>query len=526
MLPSDSTAWPPASETKRYSRIAINSTWYGGDPQALSALYGGNVPTAGPSQKNLVSRVYDWLWGQSDPTQLDDKVHVPVAQDIAQMSADLLFAESPRFVVQPVLFDANGKVPPEHEAEVKRTQRRLDDILTGCNMDALLLAGAETAAALGSAGFRIGWDTTTMTMPVITRVDGDAIVPEFAFGQLSAVTFWRMPKIDGETVYFHLERHEPGRVLHGLYKGVRGNLGKRVPFVELTETAYLDELTNDEGEIVVIPKRMDAVAIPNMLPDPLDRLNGSGRSDYSPGVLTIFDSIDKAMTSLMRDIEDGRSRLLIADYMLDAKGPGQGVEFDANQRLFTRLKRQPGEQGDPPIDQVQFTIRVDEHLRTLDYLIAQAVKLCGYNTDAEIGENAAAMTATEYSGRAKRSMATRAKKLRYWQALEPLMETLLHVDAEFFGSGVVPLPVQMDVPPATQASARSLAETIEIVERAKAASLEVKVKMLHPDWDDDAVREEVAALRAEQSLASPDMLPGNPGQPGAPLEPITVGSSV
>ena len=91
MLPSDSTAWPPASETKRYSRIAINSTWYGGDPQALSALYGGNVPTAGPSQKNLVSRVYDWLWGQSDPTQLDDKVHVPVAQDIAQMERFLRF---------------------------------------------------------------------------------------------------------------------------------------------------------------------------------------------------------------------------------------------------------------------------------------------------------------------------------------------------------------------------------------------------------------------------------------------------
>jgi len=490
------------------------SAWYGGDPQELTRLYGGDVPVNGRSQKNMLSRVYDWLWGQVDPAQLDDKVHLPVAQDIAQMSADLLFAEAPRFVVQPVLFDVDGNVPVEHRRVVDATQRRLDEILEECGMDALLLAAAETASPLGCVGLRISYDKATMSMPAITRIDGDALVPEYVFGQLVAVTFWRVLGGNNDTRWVHLERHEPGRVLHGLYKGIRGNLGRRMPLAERPETAALAGLVNDEGALLMIPGRMSATSVPNMLPDPIDRQNNAGRSDYSPGALTLFDMIDKTMTSLMRDIEDGRSRLVVAEYMLDSKGVGRGVEFDKDQHMFTPLKMSPGENGDPPITQVQFAIRVDEHLRTLDYLIKKVVESCGYTPDTESGSTGGDMTATEYSGRNKKSLSTRKKKLRYWQALHALLETLLYVDRDVFASGVLPLPVRMEVPPPTQTSPKILAETVEIIARAKAASIEVLVRMLHPDWEDPAVLEEVAAIKGENSLASPDMVPGDPGLPG------------
>jgi len=505
-LPLGKMNWPPSHEARRYDRMHVSATWYAGDPRDLAALYGGDVPRTERTResKRLLNRVYDWYWGQNDPAELDDKMHLPVAQDIAQMSSELLFAASPQFVVQPIVFDTEGKVPPEHALVVAATQRRLDKILRNCKMDALLPAAAETCAALGSVALRIGYDAATMSMPVVSRVDGDAILPEYSFGQLTALTFWRVVGADEDTIWRHLERHEAGRVLHGLYRGTGTNLGEKVALDQRVETAWLADAVDAEGALTLVDKRMSAAAIPNVLPDPLDRGSFAGRSDYSPGVLTVFDAIDKAMTSWMRDLDDGRSRLLVADYMLESKGSGSGVGFDSAQHLFTKLKMQPGDKGDPPIDQVQFAIRVDEHMRTVDYLLGQAVKLCGYNTESEIGANAGDMTATEYMGRARRSMNTRAKKLRYWQEIETLVETLLYVDADVFESQVVPLPVRMEVPPPVQTSAKMLAETVEIVARAKAASIEVMVRMLHPDWDDQTVDEEVVRIRDEQSLADPN----------------------
>jgi len=510
-LPADNSSFPPAEQTDRYSRMATNSIWYGGDPARLTSLYGGDINVSHRSQKNIISRVFDWFWGQSDPTQLDDKVHLPVAQDIAQMSAELLFAESPRFVVQPIIFDDDGNVSDEHRLVVERTQRRLDDLLASMDFESTLLSAAETSAAIGNVGFRIGYDTQGMTKPVISRIDGDAIVPEYRFGQLVALTFWEVLETNGETIIYHLERHEIGQVEHAVYKGVRGNLGTRIPLNTRPEMRGIVETTNNTGIIFTSVGRMNAVSVPNMLPDPLDRKSNSGRSDFSPGVLTQFDAVDKTITSLMRDIKDGRSRLLIADYMLSGKGLGEGVEFDGDQHMFTRLKRQPPDMSEPPIDQVQFKIRVDEHLKTLDYLINRAVKSCGYNTDTEIGEGGGDMTATEYAGRAKKSLATRSKKLRYFGALEALIETLLHVDADVFNSGVTPLPVKMEAASAMQVSEKMLADTVEVMSRSKAASREVLVRTLHPEWSQDMVDEEVDTLLEESGVGDPEIVPGVAG---------------
>ena len=505
-LPENKSAWPPAEHTERYSRMATNSTWYGGDPAHLAAMYGGNVGARTEVQNGLkyaISRVFGWFWGKTDPTAPDDKLHVPVAQDIATMSADLLFADSPTFLVQHTEFTEDGTPNPGQDAAVAKTQARLDLLLDNCNFESLLLASAEVASALGSTGLRLGWDRTSgMDMPVITRVDADAIIPEYSWGQLTAVTFWQIVKRDNSTVWYHLERHERGAIYHGLYMGERGNLGVRVPLEEVQATARLAKLVDEDSKIVV-EADTTAVSIPNMLPDPLDRMNGAGRSDFTPGVITLFDSIDKTYTSLMRDIEDARSRLIVADYMLESKGAGNGVEFDADQHIFTKLKMQPGDDTDAPITQVQFKIRVDEHIAAIDLLTRTAIENAGYTPDAERANSGGDMTATEYSGKQKRSLTTRKKKLRYWQDVEKLMFGLLQVDAAYFSSGVVPFPVKMVVAPSVQPSMSELAATVALIQQAEASSLRVRVAYLHPDWDEAKINTEVDDIQAESSTVDP-----------------------
>ncbi|QZD98124.1 portal protein [Microbacterium phage Blett] len=524
-LPENKAAWPPASETGRYGRMAVNSTWYGGDPTALANLYanGTDGEKYRSGMRYYIERIASWFWATNDPSAPDDKVHLPVAQDIATMSSEVLFGEEVAFEVQPDptwVPNGDGVFSDEQQRIIEQTQKRLDTLLDGMDFQSTLLAAAETAVPLGSVGLRMAWDKRLgMTQPVISRVDADHVVAEYEFGMLKAVTFWEIVSREngGETVIYHLERHEPGRVLHGLYRGVVGNIGMAIPLTEHESTKPYAELVDEEGAIATGIDGLLAESIPNMLPDPLDRGNEAGRSDFTPGVLSLFDAIDRTVTSLMRDIADGRSRLLIADYMMQGRGVGKGVEFAEDQHLFVRLKREPGENGgDAPIDQVQFKIRVDEHLRTLDFLQRKVIETCGYNVDAEVGEQGDAMTATEYSGRAKKTARTRDKKLRYWRRIERLLETLLKVDAAIFTSGVTPLPVKMIVPDMMQPTTLELANTAKVLREAKAASTRVIVEMMNLVGE-DRIDEEVAAIEGAEADPTTVGLPGVPDQPGAPL---------
>jgi hypothetical protein len=54
---------------------------------------------------------------------------------------------------------------------------------------------------------------------------------------------------------------------------------------------------------------------------------------------------------------------------------------------------------------------------------------------------------------------------------------------------------------------KALAEEVEALARAQAASTLQKVKTLHPDWDEKAIADEVALIQAEAGMAVPDIGP-------------------
>lgn len=524
-LPESKAAWPPASETGRYSRMSVNSTWYAGDPAALATLYDDSASGAKHRSaiRYAVDTVRSWFWGASDKSQPDDKRHLPVAQDIATLSADTLFGEEVQFEVQPDPTWArseDGELSKAQQDIIDKAQARLDEILSDIDFTSTLLAAAETAAPLGSVALRIAYDKRLgSTHPTISRVDADHVVAEYEWGNLIAVTFWEVVASDGEILTYHLERHEPGVIFHGLYRGTRGNLGQQLPLTEHSSTAPYAPLVDENGAILTGVEGLAAVSIPNMLPDPADRGNENGRPDYTASVLNLFDDCDRIWTSLMRDITDGRSRLIVSRGALNTKGAGKGVEFDEDQHIFTELNTPPREDGGAPIEQIQFQIRVDEHLKALDKALALVIQACGYNADTDTGENGRDMTATEFNGRSKRTMRTRDKKLRYWRRIERLMRTMLELDAAHFGSGIVPLPVKMIVPDVMQPSLLDLATTAKMMRDAKAASTRTIVESLHPDWTPDMIEEEVALIDGADEAADPTLvgLPGSVNAPGAPL---------
>jgi len=116
-----------------------------------------------------------------------------------------------------------------------------------------LLEAAFYAAGLGGVYLRLVWDKDVADHVMLDIVDADRAVPDFRWGHMVGVTFWdklAVPEGTSEqAVWRHLERHEPGRILHGLYKGTADKLGSMQPLEDHADTAAYAALVDAEGGI-------------------------------------------------------------------------------------------------------------------------------------------------------------------------------------------------------------------------------------------------------------------------------------
>jgi hypothetical protein len=509
-LPANGTAWPPTDPAVR-TTLADWSAWYSGDPDKLQLQYlnrGIRQPITRQSQLRggVVGRFSRWWWGTPTPIgERRTKLHVPLAADISRASADLLFSEPPKVTVGDMA-----------------TQDRLNDLIAE-GLHATLLEAAEVGSALGGAYLRVVWDKTVRPAPWISAVHADGAHPEFRYGVLVAVTFWSVVDCDGKRFVRHLERHEPGRIIHGLYEGTADNLGKVIPLADSPATEPLaDQVDAESGIDTGAPKHLTAAYLPNMRPARAWRDIPAaaywGASDYQ-GVEALFDALDETYSSWMRDIRLGKGRILLSSQYLTSSGPGQGAAFDEDREAYAALNIPPTSDAGLTIN--QFAIRHAEHKATAEDLIQQAVRLAGYST-ATFGEpDGSALTATEVRARQARTLTTRGRKVLYaGPPLADILETLLAVEAgpQFGGTGITVERPALEWQDSISESPQDLAQTATLLDQAHAASTETRVRLVNPDWDDERVRAETEAILRENSMG-PLSDPAALGAGGFGIEP-------
>ncbi|MGW1039884.1 phage portal protein [Streptomyces sp. NPDC002547] len=500
-LPTGDTPWPPTDPCVQ-TALADWDSWYSADPDRLEQRYLNRgyrtLPESRPAQfrGGLVGSIARWFWGNpTTPGEKRDKLHVPLAGDIARTSSELLFSE-----------------PPKLLSEDSTTQDRLDALVNEGLQPTLLEAG-EICSALGGSYLRVVWDEEVSDRPWIDSVAADRGLPEFRYGRLVAVTFWTVvEQEDSRRVLRHLERHEKGVIYHGLYEGSLTSLGAVRPLTDHPSTAPLASQVDAQGGIATgAPKHLTAAYVPNVRPARAWRHIPSaaywGQSDYQ-GIEGIMDALDETYSSWMRDVQNGKGRVVVPSSMLDSQGPGQGAAWNEERRIFTPLNMLQRPNDPNVIEVVQFNIRVQEHRDTCAALLEQAVRQAGYSasTFGEVGD-ATAVTATEIRARERRSMGTRAKKALYWgPALSDITEALLAVEAgdRFRVTGLdLNGGVEVEFQDSISESPTELATTAELLRRAEAASTETLVRLVHPDWDDARVMQEVDGIQAEDALADP-----------------------
>jgi hypothetical protein len=523
-------AWPPEHLRPVYAKIAEWDAWYSGDPEQLISVYAGKHYQPSGVLARAVRTVKRWVWGNHESSSRPrQRTHHPLAGDLAAASADLLFADPPVFKIEVAEPEAPEADTPDPGAEgeagdvedeaIDPTQARLDDLVDE-GFHATLLEAADIASGLGGVYLRVCWDKDVdPDKPWIAAVHPDAAVPEFRYGRLWAVTFWRTILAEGNRVVRHLERHEVDRtdpenpkgvIRHGVYDGGPAGIGHLAALADFTQTAAIAESIEYGDAIETGYAGLSAVYVPNRLPNKVFRnlpdATAIGASDYA-GVEGMLDMLDLTVSSWGRDIDLGRARLIVPnDYLLNL-GRGQGAEFDLDRELYEVINYTGEDKSGVDITQVQFPIRWTEHQESANQFKRDVIASAGYSA-ATFGltESGQPVTATEVNADERKSNITTSRKARYWtSALADILEALLAVDVKHFATtGTVPQRPRIEWPPAVAVDPETESRTIVNWHTAEAISLEERVKARKPDWTPKQVQAEVERLKEENKALAPE----------------------
>lgn len=502
------TAWPPSDIKPYIDQATAAAAWWSGDVDQLK-----NTSDAG----GTTGRRRFWQRRkQSDQSKATSHLHAPLAGDIAAVSAELLFGD-----------------PPALETDDTAANAELENLTEKLGLPNVYLEAAETTAATGGCYLRAAWDTQVADHALTQTYPQTHAVPDFRYGRLVAATLWEDVHVAGAEVWRHLERHEKGRILHGLYVGSPSELGTPVPLAAHPQT---ETLTPE----VVLPGRLaDRLMVryvPNVLPNRRYPWKPIGRPDWS-GAEDFLDAVDEAWTSLMRDVRLGQAHITVPQEWLEATGgrPGQTTTLDMDTEVFTAFNIADSQDQASAFTMYQPDIRTTEHVDTLLALTERIVSAAGYSPQTfglHIDGNAQSGTALRI--REGKTDKTVAKKQRYWApAVQDHVTTLLDIGAEVFGKPTITdpdaNPVRCDFPElSTDPGEQAL--WIKTLRDARALSVRSAVKLAQPDLDDTDVDDEVAAIEAENQVADPftlgrDDTPAGPPVPPAPSEPDEFGRS-
>lgn len=518
-LPDNGIAWPPKELEHILPKFREYSSWYSNDLSTLGAMYAKGV-----NQRGILAKIRTWFLGNKEASQADtNTIHVSLAQEICRTAANLLYSEPIKAIV----------VPPTEGAKVDKVQERLD-IIAGPGFGQLCISAAEISAALGGVYKRATWDAARESV-FITKVDADMAFPEFQWGKLKAVTFWRTVEVSGQTIWRALERHELdaqgiGVVIHGIYRGTADNLGQQMGFddhksMEWLTTPEMLEALIDGNTISTLTEGLAVVYAPNILPSALWRNDpvgaNLGRSDLE-GIEQQLDALDELYSSWLRDIRLGKGRLIVGESMLRDLGTGLGTGFDLDKTIFTPVKAAPSSAGSEKMamEKVQFEIRTEDFLKAIDHFRRIILSAAGYSPGTfGLQDDGGAITATEVAARQSLSYTTRKRKiLGVKPADEEILTKALAMDALLYpGEGAEALPVSVEFPDGVQDDPKAVAEQNQLDFNSQSASIEERVRKRNPDWDDDLVDAEVDRIREDFNLGALED-PGTFGTDGAGLD--------
>ena len=463
--------WPPAGHDGRLLELS-----------RYNDLFEGNEAT-----------IRSWVRQVRNVTENDDNrvveefVAFPSPEIAARTLATFLFGEDARIRCA--------------EASDELVQIIEDNHLHALNQEA-----AVTCCVDGEIFYKLDWDEDVAETAIISAVPSRMAFPRWRFRRLVEVAF--VTRLDKGSVEFaqkdkvfrHVEIRERGRITHRLFAGSDEKLGDEIDLERATDLEGL------ESEVVT---ELDDVLVRHV---PLWRTSASpqGISIYR-GKQGLISALHALYTQDQHDAEMSKRRVAIANSYLRRDSKGRPV-FDRNLDLFELSDEAAGAIGgdNKPIHSIEFndnTVQGQRIAQRLDeFLLA-----CGIAPQSA-GRSVAGAAESGTARKLAQSLTlqTVATAGRYFKpALRDVVDLALEIGARKLGRTVPAASeraVSVEMADGLATDERELSLILQSLTFAKAASTETKVRILHPDWEDDAVEAEVEKINIQEGLVIPDVM--------------------
>ena len=408
-------------------------------------------------------------------TSYGRRIYTPVgvAREVCNFSAEMLFSAEP-------------------EITFENDENLLEDILEANGLAARLVAMAAVIAAQGRGGLRIIADTDVSDSPLITHVHDHEVIWDERHGGFvvgGAVIIERQFKTSSGglnvDVYRLVEEHQKGGVSRKLYRGSSWQLGREIALDTLDEFKGLPE-EEDTG--------LDAPTLIRW-----DNVSG-GYSDLT-GAEAVLDRIDAEVSYGAEKSEKSRPVSMAPAELFDHEG-----RVDLSGIIPIRQSRlvQMGEEDmSKRFGTIQPAFLSDEVIAWIDFLVDTCLLTMGYSK-ASYGrdEGGSADSGKALRLRQARTLLKKAGKDR--MASEAIRNALAVALAwEDGGSTVADYRPEVKLGDGLPRDEFEEAQTVGVWDAAGAISLEEKVRTRRPDWDEDAVDEEVERIKGAQEAQAP-----------------------
>lgn len=474
-------SWPPM-DLERY-KMQEHNAWFSGEAELLANFY-FDSDLKNYLNLNYGTRNSNRFWARQIKNDSRFFIHVPVANDIAETSSAFLFGESPiiRFAAE-----SEG---------MKDNQKALDDMLTKSGFYRKLLEAAEVASAIGGVYIKVAWDSELSDEPIPVVVQCEQAFPTFKFGQLVKVKLVYEVENDGSTVYRLVETIEKGKITNELYKGSADNLGNLVELSECESTKELEKVV-DTADV------MTCVYVPNMLPNKLNRQSPAGRSDLH-GIETLMDALDEVFSAWMVDVQIARGKIHVPSGYVKELESGK-TKFNVDTMMYEELDIDPTAMN-KPIEATQFEIRSQQFEQTCLNLLDRIITSAGYSPQS-FGLNIAgrAESGTALNVRERKSFSTTNKKQSYWEdALKRLINAMCVIKQEYLGGKFTcEYDINVAFVDSISNNLSEVSNSVKTLSDAKAISTDTKVRMVHPEWNEEQVESEVERILNDESAGMP-----------------------
>lgn len=375
-----------------------------------------------------------------------------------------------------------------------------------------LVKAVELASAGGGAALKI--DIVNEQLRIRVKGQDEFFIERDAFGEVMAFNFFGLVHREYNNFYFLVEKRKKltnedglsgGFVSYHLIKiaaekakeiGVDGAPKEVLSYIERSRI----ELNNPQA---IGSKDLGCVYLPNTPTNTKYPKLELGESDLEQAHDFLL-AADLAFTIYVRELEKTKTRMMLDERMTKkARGIDGRAEmmFDVDEDFFLQLNM-PGVADDKSfVEFIQGAFRDGSYRETMEYFIQKAVSKAGYNPATFNLGNRDVKAAEIWNLQDATVRKIEVKKRLMQRRLESFLREYLYLLLKLQGKKLADdAVISHEFGDPTTMNISNLASTLSALKTSESISVKERVKMLHPDWTEQQIDEEVTLIYIESDI--------------------------